>query len=342
MRVSLRPFTFLAIGILALFSVFFGVNVPRAAANTAHARQIFAPYQDVTISGTVLQSVLKKTGQHFYTLAFITNGGGTCNAEWAGSIPFDQTAKLLPHLSSDIDAVRDAGGDVIISFGGAAGTELALTCQDPLSLQAQYQRVIDTYHINRLDFDIEGGTQGDVPSYTRRNIALAALQKANPHLIISFTLPAATTGLLDNSLGLLRNAKAEGVNFSIVNIMPFDFGSPEPMMGQQAINSANGFFQQLQQIFPDRSDRQIWSMIGVTLLIGQNDSPGEIFTEHDGHLVFAFAQQHHLGFLSYWEVSRDNGDCPGNPSDQDNCSGLKQRPFAFLKLFQPFGEDEDI
>jgi chitinase len=283
-----------------------------------------------------LQSVTQSTGQKFYILAFITNGGGSCNAEWAGTIPLNQTSTFLPHLDSDIQFVRSQGGDVIISFGGAAGQELAQTCSDPTSLQAQYQAVINQYHVNRIDFDIEGGEEGDQTSYDRRNIALAALQQANPGLVISFTLPSATTGLLSTSIGLLNNAKMHGVNFSIVNLMAMDYGPPDTMMGQEAINAANGFFSQLQQIFPSKSSSQLWAMIGVTVLIGQNDSQGEIFTEQNGQQLLTFAAQQNLGLLSFWEVSRDNGGCPGNTTDSDMCSGLAQKTFDFINMFKSF------
>lgn len=334
-----RILMFLAISLVGLSGVFISVNTMRSHAQNASAfpTNLFAPYADITLSGPTLQSVTQSTGLKFYTLAFITNGGGTCNAEWAGTIPLDQTGQFLPHLDSDIQFVRNQGGDVIISFGGEAGQEMAQTCTDATSLQAQYQRVINQYHVTHLDFDIEGGEEGDQTSYDRRNTALAALQQANPGLVISFTLPSATTGLLDTSIGLLNNAKSHGVNFSIVNLMAMDYGQPDSMMGQEAINAANGFFQQLKQIFPTKSTSQLWSMIGLTVLVGQNDTQGEIFSEDNARQVLAFAQQQQLGLLAFWEVSRDNGGCPGNTTDSDMCSGLSQNTFDFVNIFKAFG-----
>ncbi len=336
MKRSLRILALAAAGFVILASMFLGVNARNSRAAGAFPSQLFAPYQDITLSGPTLQSVTQSTGQKFYTLAFITNGGGSCNAEWAGTIPLNQTGQFLPHLDSDIQFIRNQGGDVVISFGGSAGQELALTCSDPTSLQAQYQAIINMYHVNHLDFDIEGGTEGDQTSYDRRNIALAALQRANPGLVISFTLPSATTGLLSTSIGLLNNAKSHGVNFSIVNLMAMDYGSPDSMMGQEAINAANGFFNQLKQIFPSDSNSQLWSMIGLTVLIGQNDSQGEIFSMQNAQQVLSFVQQQHLGLLSFWEVSRDNGGCAGSTTASDTCSGLSQNTFDFVNTFKQF------
>ncbi|HEX4715778.1 MAG TPA: hypothetical protein VH164_12715, partial [Ktedonobacteraceae bacterium] len=175
MRISRRMMTFLTASFVVLASVVtagfaLAGRMPHAYAATSLPSSYFAPYQDVTI-GPSLQSVVQATGQKYYTLAFITGNG--CNAAWGGTILLSQTGTYLPHLDSDISYIRGQGGDVIISFGGAAGQELAVTCGTVSSLQAQYQAVINHYSANHLDFDIEGGLQGDSTSYTRRNQALA-------------------------------------------------------------------------------------------------------------------------------------------------------------------------
>lgn len=333
MKVFSRIVALTTVLFLTVASVLIGVNLTRAHAAGSFPSAYFAPYQDVTL-GPTLQSVTQSTGQKYYTLAFITGNG--CNAEWAGTIPLNQTSTYLPNLDSDISYIRSQGGDIIISFGGAAGQELAQTCGTASSLQAQYQAVINQYHVTHLDFDIEGGEQGDSTTYDRRNIALAALQAANPGLVISFTLPSATTGLLSDSLGLLNNAVSHGVNFSIVNLMTMDYGSPDSQMGQEAINAANGLHSELQNIFPSKSSSQLWAMVGITPMIGQNDSPGEIFSKSNASQVLSFAQQNHIGELSFWEVSRDNGSCAGSTTASDTCSGVSQNTYDFLNIFKPF------
>lgn len=338
MKFSRRLVAFVTASFLVLASLFtagamLAGNLIKAHAATAFPSEYFAPYQDITL-GPSLQSVTQSTGQKFYTLAFITGNG--CNAEWAGTIPLNQTGTFLPNLDSDIQFIRGQGGDIIISFGGAAGQELAQTCSSASSLQAQYQAVINQYNASHLDFDIEGGEQGDSTTYDRRNIALAALQQANPGLTISFTLPSATTGLLSDSLGLLNNAVSHGVNFNIVNLMTMDYGSPDSMMGQEAINAANGLHSELQNIFPSKSSSQLWSMVGITPMIGQNDSGGEIFSLSNASQVMSFAQSNKIGELSFWEVSRDNGNCAGSTTASDTCSGLSQSTFAFVNAFKAF------
>lgn len=302
-------------------------------AATALPTSYFAPYSDITI-GSSLQSVTQSTSQKYYTLAFITGNG--CNAAWAGTILLSQTGTYLPHLDSDISYIRSQGGDIIISFGGAAGQELAQTCTSVSSLQAQYQAVVTKYSASHLDFDIEGGEQGDSTTYTRRNAALKALQAANPGLTISFTLPSATTGLLSDSLGLLSNAASQGVNFNIVNLMTMDYGSPDSNMGQEAINAANGLHSELASIFPSKTSSQLWAMVGITPMIGQNDSPGEVFSLSNAQQVLTFAQQNHVGELAFWSVSRDNGNCAGSTTASDSCSGVSQSTYAFINAWKSF------
>ena len=139
MKLSRRILTLITAGGLVLASVVAAAvmligNVTSAHAATALPASYFAPYSDVTI-GSSLQSVTQSTGQKYYTLAFITGNG--CNADWAGTIPLNQTGTYLPHLDSDISYIRGQGGDIIISFGGAAGQELAEACSTASSLQAQ-------------------------------------------------------------------------------------------------------------------------------------------------------------------------------------------------------------
>lgn len=338
MKLSRRILSLMAAGGLVLASVVVAVavlagNIGSAHAASAFPSEYFAPYQDVTI-GASLQSVTQTTGQKYYTLAFITGNG--CNADWAGTIPLNQTSTYLPNLDSDISYIRGQGGDVIISFGGEAGQELAQTCSTSSSLQAQYQAVVTKYSAMHLDFDIEGGEQGDSTTYDRRDIALAALQAANPGLTISFTLPSATTGLLSDSLGLLNNAVSHGVNFNVVNLMTMDYGSADSQMGQESINAANGLHSELQNIFPSKSSSQLWSMVGITPMIGQNDSAGEVFSLSNASQVLSFAQSNKIGELAFWEVPRDNGNCAGSTTASDSCSGVSQSAYQFTNLWKPF------
>ncbi|HEU5380192.1 MAG TPA: carbohydrate binding domain-containing protein [Ktedonobacteraceae bacterium] len=299
--------------LVAGFGTFLSFHIVPTHASTGlvnnFAGHYYAPYVDMTAWPT--QSLTQDTqngGIKYYSLAFITNDeSATCEAAWGSAVPLSQLSVFLPNLDSDIQTVRNQGSDVIVSFGGAAGTELAGSCSSVSALQAQYQSIIDHYHVSHLDFDIEGPAVDDSASIDLRNKTLAALQAANPGLLISYTLPVLPTGLLSDALSLLQNAITNGVNVNIVNIMTMDYGASFPgnQMGQNAVNAANSLFNQLQSLYPAKSTSQLWSMVGLTPMNGANDVGGETFTLADAQMVLNFAQQHNVGELSLWSVNRD-------------------------------------
>lgn len=300
-----------AIALVALTSALIGFRAVTTHASTSLVNNFpahyFAPYVDMTAWPT--QSLTQDTqngGIKYYSLAFITSDG-SCEAAWGGVVPLSQLSTYLPNLDSDIQNVRSQGGDVVVSFGGQAGTELAQSCTSVSTLQAQYQSIIDHYHVSHIDFDIEGAAVDDSASINLRNKTLAALQAANPGLLISYTLPVLPTGLLSNSISLLQNAISNGVNINKVNIMAMDYGSsfPPNQMGQNAINAANSVYNQLQNLYPSKSSSQLWGMLGVTPMTGANDVAPENFTLSDAQTVLNFAQQKGIGELAMWSVNRD-------------------------------------
>lgn len=289
---------------------------------------IFSPYIEV---GGSLQAVYQSTGLKFFTLAFMLAGNG-CQAAWDGSVPLADAATSYPNLASDIQAIRDQGGDIKISFGGGNGTELALACKDPTSLQAQYQAVINQYHVTYLDFDLEGGQEANSDAIARRNIALTALQKANPGLQVSFTLPAAPdTGVSEQ---VLSSALVHGTVVSQVNAMAMDYDTTGKIieMGQAATAVAQHVHDQLQALYAAKSSADIWSMIEITPMIGQNNSQGEIFTLDDATTLLNFAETNQFS-LAMWSVGRDNGGCAGSTAAIDTCSGITQDTYAFIDIF---------
>ena len=292
---------------------------------------VFVPYADMSLSPTFsLAETAKQTGNEFFTLAFIV-AGSTGQPAWGGQIAADGQ-----FLGDDITSLRGQGGDVIVSFGGATGTELAQATGDVATLQAQYQAVIDAYTLTAIDFDIEGAAVADGPSVDRRNAAIAGLQSAaqaaGRDLAISYTLPVALDGLTTDGLNLLKNARAHGVNISLVNIMALDYGgsAPPDQMGQNAITAVQAVSGQL--------SGASWAAIGVTPMIGVNDTAPEVFTLQDAQDLLRFAQQNNLGRLAMWSVTRDQ-PCPGGPGGaaQATCSGVDQQPFDFTNTFKTFG-----
>src|SRR6201996_8542652 len=159
------------------------------------------------------------TGLKYYTLAFLIPQSG-CTPEW------EDDGSGVGAFASQISAIQAAGGNVIISFGGESGGELAQTCTNVSQLTAAYQNVVNTYGVTRLDFDIEGSTLSDTAATAVRDQALAALQAEDPAVQVDFTLGVSPQGLptgTGSEYALLQDAKAKGVKVSVVNIMTMDF-----------------------------------------------------------------------------------------------------------------------
>jgi hypothetical protein len=314
------------LGLLVLLGTLLGFQAPPTHAQTALVNNFsghyFAPYVDMGAFPTQsLTQDTQKSGIKYYSLAFVTNDESSpCLAAWASAVPLSQLSVFLPNLDSDIQFVRSQGGDVIVSFGGQAGTELAQSCTSVSALQAQYQSIIDHYQVSHLDFDIEGPAVDDPTSINLRNQALAALEAANPGLIISYTLPVLPTGLVSSGIALLQNAIQNHVNVSVVNIMAMDYGSsfPPNKMGDNAVQAAQSLFGQLQSLYPSKTASQLWAMIGITPETGPNDVAPENFTLQDAQEVLSFAQQQNIAELAMWSVNRDE------PS------------FSYSQVFNPF------
>ena len=163
------------------------ISVHTAAAPTApppsgggnHAHE-FSPYIDMAMSQDAdLLAISHASGIQNFTLAFVLASGSGIGWQGVGTIA-DDTLVNGTTILSQVQAVQAAGGHITISFGGAAGQEAALTAKSAASLQAEYQSVIDRYHIDSVDFDIEGAAVEDQHSITLRDQALAGLRAGEP------------------------------------------------------------------------------------------------------------------------------------------------------------------
>ncbi|MEU1483718.1 cellulose binding domain-containing protein [Streptomyces sp. NPDC005752] len=304
-------------------------ETPGGTAGTAG----FAPYVDTSLYPAYdLLGTASKTGVKEFNLAFITSGG-SCAPLWGGV-----TGLADDKVAAQIGALRAEGGDVRVSFGGAAGAELALHCSSAAELAAAYGKVIDAYDLTKVDFDIEGGALPDAAANTRRSQAIARLQEAHPGLDVSFTLPVMPEGLTQPGIDLIADAKGNGVAIDAVNIMAMDYGpSYSEDMGDYATQAATATQAQIKGVL-GLSDEAAWKAVAVTPMIGVNDVVTEIFTVEDATQLVEFAQEKGVGRLAMWSGTRDV-QCAGGaqPTADATCSSILQEPLAFTKAFGTFG-----
>jgi hypothetical protein len=285
------------------------------------------PYIDITMSSPSMVSVANATGHKFFTLAFVLGSSQGCVPAWGGQTPLNE-----PRIINDINAIRSMGGDMKIAFGGAVAPYLEGSCTSVNSLAAAYEQVIDVTGVRHLDIDIEASFNID-----QMNKALAKVQAERSGTTVSFTLMVVgdTYGIID-SLGVdvLKNAKANGVNVSTVNPMTMDFGPSAPNWGDAVIGAATKTLEQMATIWPEKTDAQRKAMLGVTPMIGRNDT-GPIFTQTHANQLRSWASSNHIDSIAFWSVGRDNGGCPGG-GVSPTCSSISQSLYEFTNIFKGF------
>ncbi|MFI8458449.1 cellulose binding domain-containing protein [Kitasatospora sp. NPDC085464] len=307
-----------------------GVPVPPVGAGAG-----FAPYVDTSLYPPYdLVATAKASGVKNVNLAFVVSGGG-CVPKWGGVSDLSSDA-----VAAQIGALRAIGGDVRISFGGANGSELALACSSTADLTAAYQKVVDAYGATKLDFDVEGGAIANAAANTRRAQAVAQLQKnaaaKGKALDVSYTLPALPSGLTQDGVDLVADAKANGVAIGAVNIMAMDFGdgvapNPQGQMGKYAIAAATATQAQVKSVL-GLDDAAAWRRVAVTPMIGVNDVASEVFTVADAKQLADFAKAKHLAWLAMWSGTRDKA-CDGGAKGYADatCSSIVQQPLDFTR-----------
>jgi hypothetical protein len=317
-----------------------------AAAYTALPAHVYAPYYETYLAPSTpsIAATAQASGAKYFSLAFLqATSKGSCSIDWNSN-----SSQPLSYYNSDIASLRALGGDVIPTFGGYSadhgGTEIADACTNVSQIAADYESVITTLGVARLDMDVESSSLNNTAGIGRRNQAIAMTERwaaANGiPLQIQYTIPVEQYGLDPNGEAVLQSAVANGATVTSVNIMVFDYyiakeGVVE--MGQAAINAATNTHTQLQSIFLNLTSAQIWNMEGMTMLPGIDDlrKKTEVTYEPDATTMLNFAKSSNMNFLSIWAIQRDNGGCPG-AVDSNTCSGITQNTWDFSHLLEPF------
>ena len=303
---------------------------------------LFSPYADITVGAvwndwqnypegrpSDLVPISEQTGTKGYVLAFIQSIEGKCKAGWAGVSALSIDSMWGKYLT---DQLTNNKINYSISFGGASGMDLSAACSSAVDLKNIYEQVFTTFQPNALDFDIEGNFQGDVKSITRMMTALNIFQQDHPDIKITLTLPTMPEGLTSLGENIIFIAKNSGLNFT-VNIMAMDYGSTYNQdMAQYAIQASNNLFLFLKTQFPSKAEKDLWSMVEVTQMIGLNDISSEIFTINDADTVNNFSKEKGMGGVHMWSVARDN-PCSIQWASPI-CSGIiNQTKYEYMKHF---------
>jgi chitinase len=232
-------------------------------------------------------------------------------------------------VAARVKALKATGGRIRVSFGGAAGTELARACDSVADLADAYASVLDATGATLADFDIEGDTLADTASVTRRAQALAKLQSSR-ELGVSYTLPVLPTGLEHDGLKVIEVSNDHDVQMDTINLMAMNYGtSYTGDMGAYAEQAARAAHTQLAKAL-GLSSGAAWHGLALTAMIGVNNVAGETFTLDDAAGLRDFAATKGLAWLSMWAAFRDQ-QCAGGATStvSESCSGIEQDAGAF-------------
>ena len=321
-----------------------GIN----SGNSADAKwgeAFFAPYVDMAgWPPPNLMSIAQSNGTSLLTLAFVqsTTDG---RAAWGGytNLTPGSSGGQAKASGASIAAFKAAGGDVMVSFGGANGTSLAQYYYthggSAQQLADAYSGIVDAYGLNRIDFDIEGAAVADGSSALNAQ-ALKLFQQSHPDVEVWYTLPVLPTGLTADGVNVVDQALKAGVKLDGINVMAMDYGdSAAPpaaqTMGTYAIQSAQSTFNQMTTLFGKYGQTFDWRQVGVTPMIGVNDVESEVFTVADAKALEDFARSKGMGMLSMWSIQRDTPGSLGHASP--SASGLSDAAGSFSKTWNDYG-----
>ncbi|MGI9822652.1 chitinase [Agromyces sp. Marseille-Q5079] len=303
----------------------------------------FAAYVDVTATPFFPFEQPRSDADRDVVLSFVVaDPGDPCEPSWGGAYSLDEADTTLD-LDRRVARVQQQGGEVLVSFGGALNDELAVACTDEARLADAYAAVLDRYDTSGLDLDIEGDALTDTASVERRADAVAQVQArgaaAGSPVDVWLTLPVTPDGLTPDGTALVETMLAAGVDLAGLNVMTMNFGDSKPeaqSMGDASVDALQSTHRQLGVLY-DRADTPLtdatlWSKVGVTPMIGQNDDVDEVFTLDDASTVNAFVLQEGVGRTSMWSLNRDV-TCGPNYDDlqrvSDSCSGVDQGDLTF-------------
>ena len=272
-------------------------------------------------------SVMSETGVKWLTLAFMLSDGG-CTPKWDGS-----RALTGGSDQSAIDAIRSAGGDIVVSFGGWSGNKLGEHCSSAADLAGAYQAVIDAYQLKAIDIDIESTEMSDATVRQRVIDALKIVKTDNPGIKTYVTMGSTPTGPDSDGTDLINKGAAAGLDNDGWVIMPFDFGGHSGSMGDVTKTAADGLKNTVQSAY-GYGDADAYSHIGISSMNGVTDETDETVTTDDFSAILSYAQSHNLARLTFWAVNRDRPCDSGGAGD--SCSGVSQDPYAFTKIFAQY------
>lgn len=298
-------------------------TTPITIPSTINKSKFFIPYLYLASDNKInIEDYIRKTKCKNFMLAFLNDMNGII--QWSNRKSYSDL-----FLLDDINYIKNNGGKIFISTGGADGREIIKTNTVDKCFEV-IEYLYNMYKIDGFDFDVEGSEVGNVTHRDKRVKLITKLKKTYPNMKIGYTLPVEPDGLRDDALSIIKETyKYTTVDY--INLMTMDFGNyyapnGKTDMHKYCIESIKTVENQLENL-------KIKTKISVTPMIGQNDVSNEVFNLDNAKKLIEYVNTNNkILFTSFWCINRDNGK---KISTSANCnySGIQQNDYDFSKIF---------
>lgn len=288
------------------------VDAPAAAIPSSAA----IPFVDVSMATSGkpnLDAFMKYKYMSFGFIAGATNSNNVRSGKWASTTDLGD-----PNIVSIINAIRSKGGDFIPSIGGLNETGNAIwENADPVILARWIELLALQFHLQRIDYDIEGQ---QLSSKSREVYAIATalaqkkLAQDGHKLELTLTIAAEWNGLAHDGIDTLNTFVNAGANITKLNGMTMMMNPAEVKklggLAGAVKNSVTSMKDQLKNAYKQSgltlTDAQAYQKVGTTIDISTDTWVGERFTVDELQKILKFAQEKKIGQLSYWSAGNED------------------------------------
>ena len=302
---------------------------PAPPTNTSTAAMGAAPYAYLGWGNPPdPRTIMTATGVKWFTMAFILSNGA-CDPLWDGNRPLsggnDQTT---------INNIRGAGGNVVVSFGGAAGPWLEQTCSSASALAG---RVPEGHQRLRAEGDRHrhrgtGLQQPDAAAAHHRRAEDGQGQQPGPGGVRDLPERPDRSGLDDDQPGGAVRADRRRLDHHAVRLRR----GRRRTWAACTIQATEGLKNTLKNGY-GYSDDQAYRHAGISSMNGITDA-NETVTQADFRTMLAYAQQHHLARLHVL-VGQPRPAVHRRYPDADTCSGVAQQAWDFTPIIAQYAAD---
>lgn len=267
-----------------------------------------------------LKKVSEDTGVKVFHLGFINpdqnkylNSDGSIRWCWGGYYSMSENGNdhyQYEGIKKSIADFRNAGGEIVISFGGQTGVSPWTCTQNVDKLAQMYKEVIDLYSLARIDLDIETSNQD--ASHAVANAKAIKRVQDETGVEVSLTIPIMPYGWEDKQLKLIEAYLDAGVELVCINSMTMCYGGgtlPNEDYAWASVRALKNAKDQLAVMLRERgvnkTEKELYQMMGATVAIGFEADAYPTFTTDNMKVVAQFAKEVNLGLLSFWSINRD-------------------------------------